>query len=347
MHYYTEDGQTFVSKLISLRYARQTKQRLFFYYHDDVYSKLNWSLEPPQSLQELYKNQAQRIRDNYDYVILAFSGGYDSSNILETFHYNNIKLDKIVTVGALKQDSEFGVDDNHNGELYHNVFPYTKELGLDSITQVLDYTDYFDTVDNFSLSMYNENWVEEVGAWFSPHHWFWRDIERYVVPKEWRDKKVALIFGKDKPSLYFDDTDRGFRFTDTGCLGYTDFGKQNNSSMTRINFYWDPDNTDILVKQLHVLKRLHDINSYIGFNSLMGVQKLNSIDINNIVYDLKRPILFKSLKSKDNILSIRDNYIKKKKNSDIFDFFLSGIKKIDREVGLDSMRTITTRFYKV
>ena len=183
MFYYFDDGAKFTSKIEAIKYGLDKKLSPKFYYYDDVYEKLNWTIEPPESLDFYYKEQAQRIRDNYDYVILAYSGGYDSSNILETFHFNDIKLDKIIIVGAFDQDTHAGADDNHNGELYHNAFPYVKELGLESITQVVDYTTLFQDVNNFSVALYNENWVDEIGAWFSPHNWFWKDVERHVVPK--------------------------------------------------------------------------------------------------------------------------------------------------------------------
>jgi len=358
MFYYFDNGAKFTSKVEAIKYGLEKNLSPKFYYHDHVYEKLDWTIEPPQSLDFYYKEHAQRIRDNYDYVILAYSGGYDSTNILETFHFNNIKLDKIITVGALSQDSNHGDDLNHNGELYHNVFPYIKELGLDQILQVIDYTKIFEKTSSFSISAYKENWVDEIGAWFSPHNWFWRDVERYVVPAEFKDKRVALIFGKDKPSLFYSPNGisqvalgdgrlklNGFHFRDTPCMSYADTGKIEN--IKRINFYWDPDNTDILLKQLHVCKRAYEISCVNSYNPLIGVQTFNGIDINKIVYNLKKPILYKSPKSKDNILSLRDSYLKHKTNSDVFSLYNLGIERISREVGIQGMIPVYSRFYNL
>lgn len=358
MHYYTEDNKTFRSKIAAQKYSLENNKKLYFYYHDDVYKSLDWTVEPKQSLDYYYKEHAQYIRDNYDYVILAYSGGYDSTNILETFYYNNIKLDKIITVGALTQDSQQGVDENHNGELYHNVFPYVKELGLENITQVIDYTDIFNKVSNFSISLHSENWVDEIGAWFSPHNWFWRDVERYVVPNEWKGKKVALIFGKDKPSLFYSSEGssqvtlsgnrsklNGFYFRDTPCMSYADTGQIED--ITRINFYWNPSKPDILLKQLHALKRVYEISTLNEYNHEVGVQTLSGLDINKIVYNLKKPLIYKSPKSKDNLLSLRDNYLKQKTNSDVFSLYRSGMEKIAREIGINNITPISSRFYNL
>jgi len=350
MFYYFDDGTKCTSKIEAIKYGLAKQLTPKFYYYDHIYEKLNWSVEPSQSLDYYYKEQAQNIRDNYDYVILAYSGGYDSTNILETFHFNNIKLDKILIVGAFKQDSSYGVDENHNGELYHNAFPYVKDLGLDHITQVIDYTELFDSTKNFSISVYNENWVDTIGAWFSPHNWFWKDVERHIVPLEWRGKRVALVFGKDKPGLYHNvhATRRGigiqgdalnptgFHFRDTPCLSYADTNA--DESIDRVNFYWDPENPQILLKQLHVIKRVTEINE---------IAPLKLLNINEIVYSLKRPLLFKSPKSGSNLFSLRDEYLKTNKASDVFSLYAAGINKIDREIGVSNIGPIFSKHYSM
>lgn len=358
MHYYSDDGHKFTSKIEAVEYGTKNGQKIKFYYHDDVYSQVDWKTEPPQSLDYYYLEQAHRIRNKYDYVILCYSGGYDSTNILETFHFNNIKLDKIVTVGALSQDSISGVDDNHNGELYHNVFPYIKELGLESILQVIDYTTFFSDVKNFSISKHDSDWVDHIGAWFSPHNWFWNDIERYVIPNEWRGKKVALVFGKDKPSLFYDASAsfqnilfngmpqlNGFCFRDTPVLSYAATNK--DEDIDRINFYWDPTYTEIIVKQLHVINRVYQINMTTGYSPELGVQNFSEIDTNTIIYNLRKKLLFKSRKSKTNILSLRDNYLMEKKNSEVYELYDKGIKNLTKRVGLRQLKPIQTKFYEI
>lgn len=58
---------------------------------DDV----NWT-EPTETFKELCKQRAQQIRDSYDYIILSFSGGSDSTTVLNTFLENNIYIDEIL-----------------------------------------------------------------------------------------------------------------------------------------------------------------------------------------------------------------------------------------------------------
>ena len=50
--------------------------------------------------------------------------------------------------------------------------------------------------------------------------------------------------------------------------------------------------------------------------------------IHKIVYKPRNKILFESEKSKSNILSARDQYLLKNKNTDIYKIYIDGIKKI-------------------
>ena len=111
--YYSNDNKIFSNRIEAFKYHLDTKKQVYFYYYDDIYDKLDWTSEPPEHLEFYYKHQAQRIRDEYEYLILCYSGGHDSTNILEIFHYNNIKLDKIICVGALDQDSTTNFDENN------------------------------------------------------------------------------------------------------------------------------------------------------------------------------------------------------------------------------------------
>ena len=83
--YYFDDGSRFSSKIEALQYSLKLQKNFRLYYFDEVFSSIDWSIEPLNTLQYHYKQQAQRIRDEYDYVILCYSGGADSTNILETY----------------------------------------------------------------------------------------------------------------------------------------------------------------------------------------------------------------------------------------------------------------------
>lgn len=376
MFYYFPDGNTFLSKIEAIKYSYTTQKQFKFYYYDEVYSKLNWSVEPPETLDYYYLEQAKKIRDEYDYVILCYSGGYDSTNILEIFHYNNIKLDKIVVVGAFSKDLIKGSDENHNGELYLNSFPYLKFLNLENITQVCDYSVLFENINNFSISDFEENWVDVIGTRVSPHHWFWKDLEKHVVPKQYENKKVAIIFGKEKPKLFWnkngfilfekeENAKAGFCFSDD----VTHYGNVvSNNYIKRINFYWDPNYPLILIKQLHIMKKFLDLNNLINLNILINNEKninllnhnifnsgdnlKNSVLVDSIIYNLKHKLNFKSPKSQNVHISLRDAFLFNKKNLDILKFYYNGMiyikKKTNYTLGGPKFHISTlSKFYEI
>lgn len=330
--YYTKSNKTFSSAIQATISNSSVTEPVYFYYHNHLYKKVNWGVEPKESLPYLYREQAQRIRDTYDYVVLFYSGGYDSTNILETFYYNNIKIDKIVIVGAFSQDKYSGDDNNHNGELYKNAFPYIEELGLTAITQVYDYAEMFNSPENFSVYEYGNDWLEHIGSRYSPTHWFWRDIENYVIPNNMLDKKVALIWGKDKPKLYRNNNQFGFKFKDTIALAYgSNYTK--NINVDKINFYWDPHKPDILVKQLHTLLNL-------------GYTEVDE-DVDHAIYNLKKPLFYKSPKSKTLFFSLRDNFLMNHKTSDVFNFYHQSLTKLHKKIGLSSVHGVYSEFYPI
>ena len=85
----------FDDKYKALIHASATNQNIKFWYHYDVYTKFDRTLLGKVSLNTLYKERAQQLRDTYNYLILYYSGGADSHNILKTFIDNDIQLDEV------------------------------------------------------------------------------------------------------------------------------------------------------------------------------------------------------------------------------------------------------------
>lgn len=69
-----------------------------WHFNDSIFSSHDWQQEPQTPLTELYRQRAQQIRDKYDYLVLFYSGGADSQNILDTFVNNDIQLDECASI---------------------------------------------------------------------------------------------------------------------------------------------------------------------------------------------------------------------------------------------------------
>ena len=93
--YYEIDGWKTLSKFRALEKAKGDVSKVKFYCYDDVFSGLNWS-RPKLAWPELLKIRCHQLRDHYDHLCLWFSGGWDSTTVLQAFVDNNIRLDELV-----------------------------------------------------------------------------------------------------------------------------------------------------------------------------------------------------------------------------------------------------------
>ena len=66
-----------------------------FYFHEDKFSKFDWSIEPAESLTDLYKKRALSIRQKFDHVTIEFSGGADSWTALYSFLRQGLHVDVV------------------------------------------------------------------------------------------------------------------------------------------------------------------------------------------------------------------------------------------------------------
>jgi hypothetical protein len=342
----------FKSKIKALEHSNN----LNYYYYDKQYNSIDWTIEPSGNIQGLYKDNALRLREKYDYLILCFSGGYDSTQILETFILNNIRIDKIITVGAFSKDNNSESDDNMNIEAYKNAFSFIKKYNLSSIYETFDYTKWFDIPSNFSIYEHGESWIDEIGSLFSPHHFFWRDLEEIVVPNSWRSKRTGIIFGIEKPYLFYEDSNFYFCFRDSLVNQY---GNRNHSQFSdRVLFFWDPTYPQILVKQLHLLKKAtlisHKLSRKPINECLENVIKLIHNPVisangsnSSPVYTIQNALQVKSPKSSNIYLSNRDRYLLNCKNTEIFSFYSSGIKSIKNRLNTFYLPSILSKRYLI
>jgi hypothetical protein len=102
----------------------------------------------------------------------------------------------------------------------------------------------------------------------------------------------------------------------------------------RVEFYWDPEYTDLLVKQIQQLKE----KNCFGPNQKAAAK---------VLYNLKNPLKFESPKSGNVFWSLRDTYLRDMKNTELFEFYQSGLKEIDDKIGFSSMIPVPSRIYSI
>lgn len=348
MHYYNSmSGEVYDNRYdaIDAKYNRQ--QDVLFYYRDNEYEKIDWKVEPTESLHQLYKERAQQIRDSYDYVTLCYSGGIDSTNVLETFYYNNIHIDEIVSVGSFSQDVNRDIDFNHNKDIYDNVMSNLARFNLPNTKKTfIDYTEYFNDLSNFSLYQdYNAEYYKYIGVYPSVTYLFWYDLPKFLNSK----KNSTIIYGIEKPFIQIDNTGRFFfEHSDLSMRSYSNY---KTGGSCRSNFYSDPEAEKIIRKQMHIIKN-HFIEKVVVKEEMSErhfFHHTNYSDIiHKLIYDIKNPLQYVSTKGTNVFLSQRDNYIKSKTNSEIFRLYAHAMQHMVKNYGLtlnNRYEILSKRYY--
>ena len=255
--YQVGDFRTY-SKFEAIEQHTKTNKKLQWNFNDTIYRSYKWDQEPKESLSELYRQRAQQIREQYDYVVLWFSGGADSTNILNAFIDNNIKLDEVASyVNYEATGDRF----NHlNAEIYHvaapvvNVArekqPWLQHTVIDLAALTIEY--FADTSAKF-------DWIYQVNGYVNPNAAARRDI-KLKIP-HWSKmfnagKRVGFIYGIDKPRVTGLNGNYYFRFIDMLDVAVSaECQMLNRDWEFNELFYWTPENPKIVIKQAHAIKK--------------------------------------------------------------------------------------------
>ena len=93
----TNTSTSFQFKHDALTYKKTLPHAtVHFHWFDDAFARINVSVEPLATYNELCRRRAQELRDTYGYLRLWFSGGTDSQAALNSFVDNDIHLDEII-----------------------------------------------------------------------------------------------------------------------------------------------------------------------------------------------------------------------------------------------------------
>ena len=246
----------FYSKLEAIEMMQRTGTHLHWDFNEAVFSSYDWTVEPSTSITELYRRRAQELRDKYDYIILSFSGGADSTNILSTFIDNDIKLDEVVTYVNYEATGE---KNNFMNAEYFNVAKHKTDFIKETYpwinTRVIDLSSLM--LDHFVDNKTKFDWLYENNMFFSPNNTSKTDLPLKI--KEWADiihsgKKLCMLWGHDKPRILHIDGKFLFRFIDLIDSGPTVRGIAGQQPYSDELFYWTPSQPELLIKQAHLIK---------------------------------------------------------------------------------------------
>lgn len=244
------DKIPFNSKLEALKYATQTNQQVGFYYHNHIWEKFNRDLLGKLSLPEIYKERAQQLRDSYDHLVLHYSGGSDSHNILHTFLVNNIKLDEISVrwIKPLRDGKLYTPNTkdtsarNAASEWDFAIKPTLDWLALHHPEIKITVADYGSNLDSKTISVanaekrlidmnINRGGLGTFSMWVDP------TLESRITSKT--SRKTGHLYGIEKPILFMKDNSIYVQFMD--AVFENAILPRGRTEGTVEMFYWSPE----------------------------------------------------------------------------------------------------------
>jgi hypothetical protein len=281
--------------------------RLRYVFHDDVFSSIDWHHEPEFDLEWLYILRARQLRETYDYLILSYSGGSDSHEVLKTFIENDIFLDEVQIVHHEKAINKLDPSEHENLEMFdeykRNVIPSLDDIKKKSphtkIT-LLDATDYlidetignnyhiFGHVNNISITRTPVTRFSRTNFAFQHKH-----NEKTLSGR----KNVCLIQGNDKPFLTASDGILYCYFSDSLLQGVKYINRGIISNIYTIEeFFCSPHAPLIPIKQSHVLLKVMNLYSVFKKSFISYVNTDKYSNNNKIRFEFNRsyvPYIYK------------------------------------------------------
>ena len=272
--HYTVGEQWFYSNRDALEAGHRTGQTVVWHYYDDVWATAHaaghWR---NQSLKELYYARARQIREQYDYVAVMFSGGWDSRNIIESFSAQGLRIDDIIvfTTQELENTTEFNNlnPDNWYGEIKFHAVPYAERYAHEHPGTGVIKIEWLDRV----AESYRD--AEQVfkdsrpkpGVFFGR----WLSVATDAqLQRRIGNRRAALMLGLDKPCVMQNGNNYQGFFPEGLIRNYTYCTRSNGFPDNVIwePFYWTPDLPELairgwyelidLCKQDSVIARAHN-----------------------------------------------------------------------------------------
>jgi hypothetical protein len=204
------------SKVEAIELQRRTNQHPHWNFNEQVFGSFNWTVEPSESLEELYRQRAQQIRESYGYLVLFYSGGSDSDNMIRTFIKNQIPFEEIVTYSMHEADSD--PNNFFHSELTQVAYPQIKQWqaqGIKFLHRNIDISKIvFNTIQNQRLGLDR--------VYFSNFAFGMNNLARSFIRESIPDyqdmvaqgKNFVFVTGTDKPRIHLEDNRMCLRFVD-------------------------------------------------------------------------------------------------------------------------------------
>jgi hypothetical protein len=268
--HYEAGGRQYLLKADAVRAAGMNPSKVQYYWNDQLLDQFDWTQEPEPNvgLNEFYHRRAQQLRDKYDYLVLLFSGGPDSSNMLEAFVNNGIHIDEIVNINSIERTGKI------EGTMFNQDYVWHVKPTLDSLIKLGKFTGKVTVLDEVDLiNQHRERYLKSdvitqvLAGHPSPGLVHSKGIWPRYVPHLWSmivsGHNVGIVMGADKTMLFTKDGKHYTCFNDLMCqdqLAYSSTDADFKDLDITEFFYHSPDCVPLMIKQAQLLKKFIDLN---------------------------------------------------------------------------------------
>ena len=257
--YYLVGAEKIFSKPMALIEATDTGHFPQWNFSNDIFGKLDWTVNPHVDLRLIYKMRAQQLREKYDWIRVEASGGGDSTTAIFSFLLNDIHLDEVI-FRYPKTGEKNVTDDPFNTKCENTLseWQYAAQPLLQWIST--HYPQVKCTLHDYSSNMLDEEnsieetWVFKSKDYFQPGHAakhtnFGTDEQKHLADK---GLKMCVLYGIDKPKLCIKDNKWYLYFLDLQANhANPEIG---DYDIVNEYFYWTPDLPEIVLKQAHIIR---------------------------------------------------------------------------------------------
>ena len=256
------NNKTFLDKITAVRESIKEDEPVY-YHAPHGYDQFAWFQEPPSTWEQTLKNRALQIRQSSKKINLLFSGGCDSTKMLQTFITNNIFIDEITCLkyGITEADIEVTeVAEPYLKQVQH-LIPKTK-INVKNLT-IQDYETY-----------YGDPYWAEKQTWANHIKFRLTHPAMDNLLYHQSDTDMVHILGRDKPHLVYHNRDWYTYFLDVDV--------ETNQFMNKSNcVFFYADDPVIHAKQCHMLKNYIEKNFHFEqYRNQLAISKIDQKHIN-------------------------------------------------------------------
>jgi hypothetical protein len=295
---YKVGSDFFNHKINALKAATVSGQQIQWQFNDMIWNTLDWKHDDGLPVTHWYAERARQIRDTYDYVILAFSGGADSNNISNVCMSAGIHIDEVWIDWPISHTQDYK---QNFSDLSPSNMPsewnYAIKPQLDYISQN---TDWKITVTDSTADMSDEDYEDTLVI---SQYSYYATVKRFkamddIIKKhQSQGKTVGVIFGIEIPNFAIVNDILCIYFSDDWLQIKTDY---NNDLERNIEyFYWASDLPQLVRSQCHTFLKYLRSNPDLISNCFQGsLTKNQTISLTNStpdILELQRQMLKKAI----------------------------------------------------